>query len=130
MKKTILRIDGIFLMVMGTMAAITDIIGYYSGNGPFGRIYFQNNITIGGFEAHSLAIILGIILFIKSKASDAHFFNKIAVAIHLVLGVSNLVWFDIFFETGSISMGYTSTIAHFTLVLLNIIAISRKPRPS
>ena len=116
-------------MVMGTMAAITDLMAYFTGMGPFGDTYYQKSITIGGFEAHCLAIILGVILFTKSK-SDGHFFNKIAATIHIVLGISNLIWFNVFFETGSVGMGYATTIAHFLLASFNLLAIYKNSRPA
>ncbi len=50
MKKNILKIDGFFLAIMGTLAGITDLVSYFTGKGPFGHVYFQNSIAIGGFE--------------------------------------------------------------------------------
>ena len=125
MKKYILRIDGVFLAVMGTVAARFDLVSYFTGKGPFGQAYYQNGIAIGGFEAHCLAVIAGLTLILRSKSSEAGFFNKVAAAIHTVLGISNLIWFKVFFETGTVPMGYATTIAHFTFVFLNIVAIYR-----
>lgn len=96
MKKNVLKIDGLFLVIMGSLGGITDLVSYFTGKGPFGQVYFQNSIAIGGFEAHCLAVIAGFILVVKSKAPDAVFFSKIAIAIHAALGVSNLIWFKVF----------------------------------
>lgn len=126
MKKNILKIDGLFLAIMGTFAGITDLASYFTGKGPFGPVYFQNSIAIGGFEAHCLAIITGIILVAKSKTPDAVFFNKTAIAIHSALGVSNLIWFKVFLDTNTIPMGYITTVAHFAFILLNTMAIYEK----
>jgi hypothetical protein len=123
MKKKVLKIDGIFLVVMGTLAGITDVVAYVSGKGPFGQTYFHNSITIGGFEAHCLAVISGFILVVKHRASDAVLFNKVAIVIHAVLGTCNLIWFQVFSDTDMIPMGFITTIAHFTFVILNAIAV-------
>jgi len=119
MKKTILKIDGLFLMIMGTLAGISDLIGYFTGAGPFGTVYYQNSIAIGGFEAHCLAAIAGLVLYTKRKSPDVSFFNQTAMAIHFALGISNIIWFNIFYETGTLPMGYATTIAHFLFVLFN-----------
>ncbi|MBC7889074.1 MAG: hypothetical protein H7Z13_14455 [Ferruginibacter sp.] len=123
MKKLILKIDGIFLMVMGSIAALADLAGYLSGKGPFGKVYYNNVVVIGGFEAHCLAVVLGFTLFAKHKSADPIFFIKIAVVIHALLGISNLVWFKVFYETATVPMGYIATIAHFAFVLLHTTAI-------
>ncbi|HEX7844408.1 MAG TPA: hypothetical protein VF476_01335 [Chitinophagaceae bacterium] len=126
MQKIILKIDGIFLMLMGTLAGITDLVAYYTGKGPFGSAYYQNDITIGGFEAHCLAVITGYVLFSKSKADKVNFYTKIGLITHLVLGTANLLWFGVFFNTGTVAMGYITTIAHFTFAFLHIMAIYQK----
>jgi hypothetical protein len=129
MKKMVLKIDGFFLVIMGTLAGVTDLVSYFAGKGPFGDIYYQNSIAIGGFEAHCLALIAGSVLVVKSKSPDAIFFNKVGAFIHTSLGISNLIWFNIFLETDTIPMGYITTFAHFLFILLNIIATLKTKKP-
>lgn len=128
MKNNIFKIDGIFLAVVGTLAGITDLASYFFGKGPFGQTYFQNSIAIGGFEAHGLAVIAGFVLFLNSKSPDAAFFSKVAIAIHSVLGISNLIWFQVFLDTSTIPMGIITTVIHFTLVFFHCIALYDKRR--
>ena len=125
MKRFILKVDGIFLAGMGMLAGIADLASYYGGKGPFGQTYFQNSIIIGGFEAHCLAVILGLILILRSKSPEGLFYNKVAIGIHCVLGISNLVWFRVFYDTGMLSMGFIATALHFNMVFFNMIAISK-----
>lgn len=127
MKKTVLIIDGYFLTVMGTIAGTMDLVAYFTGKGPFGDAFYQNSNTIGGFEAHCLAIISGLVLIVKSNSHEASFFNKVAVVIHLVLGVSNLVWFQVFYDTNTLPMGFITTFAHFGFIAFHILALRRKP---
>jgi hypothetical protein len=127
MKKKVLLIDGYFLAVMGTAAGVIDMVGYFTGKGPFGKIYYQNSNTIGGFEAHFLAVIIGIILIGKSKSVETGFFCKMAIAIHLVLGSSNLIWFQVFYDTNTLPMGIITTFTHFALMVFHTLAIWKKP---
>ena len=128
MKINILKIDGCFLVVMGVLAGITDLVSYLAGKGPFGQIYFQNSVAIGGFEAHGLAVIAGSILVLKSTTTDAVFFNKVAIAIHSLLGISNLIWFQIFLDTGMLAMGIITTVVHLLLVIVNVFDKSNRLR--
>ena len=128
MKKNILKIDGLFLVIMGSLAGITDLVSYFAGKGPFGKVYFQNSIAIGGFEAHCLAVIIGAVLVLKSKSQEAAFYHKVAIFIHSTLGVSNLIWFNVFLDTNTIPMGYITTLAHFSFILFNVIAIREEKK--
>jgi hypothetical protein len=127
MKKTVLLIDGYFLAFMSTAAGAIDLIGYFTGKGPFGGIYYQNSNTIGGFEAHCLAVIIGIIFIRKSKSAETGFFCKMAIAIHLALGTSNLIWFQVFYDTNTQPMGIITTFAHFVFIVFHTLAIRKKP---
>ena len=75
-----------------------------------------------------MAVITGFILVVKSSAADAVFFNKIAIAIHSVLGVSNLIWFQVFPDTGMLAMGIITTVAHLALVIVNVFDMSNRLR--
>jgi hypothetical protein len=125
MKSTILKIDGIFLTVMGTLAAVMDLAGHFANKGPFATTYYQKTVVIGGLEAHCLAAILGVVLLVKRNANDNKFYNKVAIVIHAVLMICNLVWFDAFRETDTLPMGYIATAFHFLFILFNFIAIYR-----
>lgn len=125
MSNTILKINGLFLMIMGTFGATMDLIGYFAGKGPFGKICFNNNLTIGQFEAHCLAIILGIIIFLGRRSINPIFFHKAAIGIHFVLFVANLIWFSIFTQTNSLVLGYITTITHFIFISLNSFIVIR-----
>ncbi|WP_276503986.1 hypothetical protein [Terrimonas pollutisoli] len=78
------------------------------------------------FEAHCLAIIAGFILLLKRKSPDAAFFNKAGIAIHGILGISNITWFQIFLDTNTLPMGYLTTLIYFLFVMLHAIAIQQK----
>ena len=120
-------IDGCFLTIMGTAAGAMDLAAYFTGEGPFGETFYQNSTTIGGFEAHCLAIISGLILIIKRKSDDAGFFCKVAIGIHLALGISNLVWFRVFYDTNTLPLGIITTAAHFGFIISHLVALRKRP---
>lgn len=119
----ILKINGIFLIVMGVFAAISDLLGYFKGVGPFGEVCFNNSLTIGQFEAHGLAIIFGVLLFSKKAKENFVFYHKAAIAVHILLFCSNLIWFEIFHQTNSLILGYIATTAHFVFIFLNALGV-------
>jgi len=127
MKKTVLKIDGYFLATMGTVAGAMDLVAYFTGKGPFGEAFYQNSTTIGGFEAHCLAIISGLILILKRKSDDAGFFCKVAIGIHLALRISNLVWFRVFYDTNTLPMGIITTLAHFGFIISHLMVLRKRP---
>ena len=56
-----LRLDGAFLAIAGSVAVIADTVGHFFGVGPMAET-FGSPHTIGGFEAHGLAIIIAVLL--------------------------------------------------------------------
>ncbi len=62
MRRIVLLLNGIFLAGMGGVFALFDLWGYYLGGGPLGYIMHNLLYTIGFFEAHAPACILGLLL--------------------------------------------------------------------
>jgi hypothetical protein len=61
LSRTVLRLDGGFLLVAGGAAMIIETVGHFLGVGPLAQTK-GSPYTIGGFEAHGLAIIFAILL--------------------------------------------------------------------
>ncbi|MGH9905689.1 MAG: hypothetical protein ACRD8U_08935, partial [Pyrinomonadaceae bacterium] len=64
-----LRLDGIFLLIAGSVAILADTLGHFFGVGPLAQT-FGSPYTIGSFEAHGLAVIIAVLLLRGAKASD------------------------------------------------------------
>ena len=56
-----LRLDGVFLILAGGSALVAETIGHFFGVGPLAATQGSPH-TIGGFEAHGFAIIIGSLL--------------------------------------------------------------------
>lgn len=121
-RKLILRINGAALMVASLGGFISmDVFGIFFGIGPAASLLKgQEFIGIGGFEAHGLAFILGVLLF---KAEAKRSWHITAVAIHSLLGIANVLMWGIFISVNSLQMGYITTAMHCIFVLLELVAV-------
>ncbi|AKP24986.1 conserved membrane hypothetical protein [Leptospira interrogans serovar Manilae] len=121
-RKLILRINGVALMVASLGGFISmDVLGIFFGIGPAASLLKgQEFIGIGGFEAHGLAFILGVLLF---KAEAKRSWHITAVAIHSLLGIANIFMWGVFIAVNSLQMGYITTAMHCIFVLLQLVAV-------
>lgn len=119
----LLQINAAFLMFMGSAAAAADAIGHFWGRGPLAQAMFRAPLAISSFEAHLLAVLLGSVLWIGARQAERSRFHGLAAAIHIVLGGSNLLFFERAF--GSLDMrpfGVVITACHVAFVLAQTVA--------
>ena len=64
LSRTVLQLDGGFLLLAGGAAMIIETVGHFLGVGPLAQTK-GSPYTIGGFEAHGLAIISPFCLFAR-----------------------------------------------------------------
>lgn len=95
LRKTVLLLNGLFLTGMGGTFAVFDLWGYYLGGGPVGPIMHNLLYTIGFFEAHALACILGLLLLRARRVDPAPVWHWVAAVIHLLLGSANLLFWPL-----------------------------------
>ncbi|UOG41008.1 hypothetical protein [Leptospira noguchii] len=121
-RRLILQINGVVLMIASLGGFILmDVLGIFFGVGPAASLLKgQEFIGIGGFEAHGLAFILGVLLF---KAEPKRFWHITAMAIHGLLGIANILMWGIFIAVNSLQMGYITTAMHCIFVLLQLVAV-------
>ena len=111
--RAILVTDGTLLLVAGLTALAADVVGYFFGIGPFAGLAGQP-LAIGAVEAHGLVILIGI-LVMRAMPRDQWRWHAIALAVHLFLGVCNLLFWDVYAVMGATKAGVISTIAHAVL---------------
>lgn len=119
----LLQLNAAFLTVMGGGAAVADAIGHFLGRGPLAPVMFHAPLAISSFEAHLLALVLGVVLWTGATNPDPRRLHILAAAIHVVLGGSNLLFFERAF--GSLDMrlfGVVITACHFGFVLAQTLA--------
>jgi hypothetical protein len=123
MRQTLLRTDAIFLGLAGLFGLVSDLLSWTKGAGPFGGLFHTNPTVIGVVEAHAQAILISFVLWYFVAKPQTVFGNWIAMLTHAVLGISNLIWFDVFRLVRAETNGAAVTIVHFVFVLLNAIVI-------
>jgi hypothetical protein len=96
-----------------------------SGAGPFGATFHGNPTVIGVVEAHALAVLTAVTLWYFSRNHAGTFGNWVGLSAHLVLGGSNLIWFDVFRRVQAEAQGVAVTVVHFAFVALHVFLIIR-----
>jgi uncharacterized membrane protein len=119
-RRRLLLADGVFLVVVGGVQVVFELLAYYSGAGPYGYIFEESPYAIGWVEAHGLAFIIGVLLLVVAARDLRRFWHVLAAAVHTLLGTANLVFWDSFIVFGMVPMGIAATVAHFVFVLAHI----------
>ena len=125
MRRVVLRVDAVFLAVAGVFGLVSDLQSYVSGTGPFGQTFFQNPTVIGVVEAHGLAILTAGTLWFLATRYTSPFGHWVAAMAHAVMGVSNIVWFDVFRQVQAETQGVAVTVVHFAFIGVNTFFITR-----
>lgn len=123
MKKTVLQIDAAFLGLAGVFSVCADLVSYLAGKGPFGEAFYHNPFVISAVEAHLFAVVTAGRLWLYSKEKDTSSGNWLGIIAHLICGVSNVIWFDVFYRVNASTQGFIITVIHFLFVTLNGIAL-------
>ena len=110
-----LRLDGSFLAIAGSAALLADTTGHFFGVGPMADL-FGSPHTIGGFEAHGLAVILGVLLFRAAKLADRQSWHALGLGVHLLLGTANLIFWSSFLQLDVLMIGVVTTALHSTFI--------------
>ncbi len=111
-----LRLDGGFLAIAGSFGLLADSsMGHFFGVGPMADM-FGSPYTIGGFEAHGLAVILGILLLRAAKLADRRSWHALGLSVHLLWGTANLMFWSSFLQLDVLMIGVVITALHIIFV--------------
>ena len=119
-----LRIDGIFLVVAGSAALLTETIGHFLGVGPMAET-LGSPYTIGGFEAHGLAIIIGVLLIRAAALASRRVWHGLGLSVHLLLGSANLLFWSSFLKQDLLAVGIVTTALHMIFVVAQAKCLRR-----
>jgi len=112
--------NGLFLVVVGGVQVVFELLAYYAGTGPYGYIFEESPYAIGWVEAHGLAFIVGMLLLAVAARDLRRFWHILAAAVHALLGTANLMFWDSFVDFGMVPMGIAATVVHFVLVAAHV----------
>lgn len=122
-----LRLDGAFLMLAGTAAMLSEILGHFFGIGPLAAIRGSPN-TIGGFEAHGLALLIGVLLLRSATLPDRKMWHIVGLITHIFLGTCNLLFWYSFIHHGMLRAGYVTTALHSAFAVAHVACLLRQRR--
>ena len=106
----IMRADGVFLLVAGTLGMAADLAGYIFQAGPFARLA-GNPLTLGAVEAHGLGAVIGVLLLRRASTTTARW-HLLAAGVHLFLATCNVLFWKLYPLMGETVAGYASTALH------------------
>ncbi|MBR1267853.1 hypothetical protein JQ629_10080 [Bradyrhizobium sp. AUGA SZCCT0222] len=126
-RQTLLRTNAIFLLAASAGGFCSDVLGIFFASGPVAKIVAAAPYSgLGFIEAHGLAFLIGIQMW-RAEASRA--WHLTAVAIHVLLGTANLVFWQFFIAADMLVVGYVTTALHGLFAVLQLIAASTATRP-
>jgi len=120
-RKTLFRINAGFLVLMGGVVSILDFVGYRTGAGPLGKMLHGNDLSVGMQEAHGLAFLFGLVLFIYAVPDMRPSWHLVCAGIHILLGGSNLIYWNGAVEYGIVGPEIVVTIIHGLFVALHLV---------
>ena len=118
--KYIQRTNAAFLLVASAAGFVSDLRGAFMGEGPMGQVVrLAPDAAIGFVEAHGLAFIFGLLL---ATQAPSRLWHRTAAGIHLLLGGSNIAFWNLFIATDMLWMGIVTTSLHGVFLVLQLLA--------
>jgi len=129
-RSRILLSDGAFLLVAGTVQVVLELLGYFAGRGIWGHVLAHSPYTIGWVEAHGLAVLIGLLLVVIARRDGRRYWHGFALAVHLLLGAANLVFWQSFVTFAIVPVGVGTTIAHGMFAVAQTACLTIRGRPA
>src|SRR5690606_16668736 len=104
---------------------VLELLGHFGHIGVYGEQFANSPYTIGFFEAHGLAFMIGISVFLQHKQSNSRFWHGFLVLMHLLLGGANLLFWQSFVEFNFIPQGIIATAFHIVFVVANAFILAK-----
>jgi hypothetical protein len=123
LRKAVLYINGAFLAIMGGLFGVFDLLSYLYGGGPLGELYYNVPMTVGLFEAHGLAFILGLLLLRAARSQPSGAWHLVGAGIHILLGSSNLIFWSLFLIWDVVTAEIVVTSIHWLLAAAQLICL-------
>lgn len=126
-------VDGVFLAAIGALQVTFELVGYYTGGGPYGSVFDDSPHTIGWVENHGLALLIGVLFLAVARVDGRRFWHGFALAVHVLLAVANVTFWSSFEHFGLAPMGVAATAAHVLFIVAQYLCLNaarRAPVPS
>ena len=121
-RKNLLRLNAGFLVLVVGVSGILDYLGFRTGAGPFGDMLRGNFLAVGALEAHRLAFIMGLVLFVYALRSMDTSWHLVGAGVHILLGGSNLIFWSYFQNLGILNQEIVITAIHGLFVFAHLFS--------
>lgn len=121
-RKNLFRLNAGFLVLVGGVSSILDYVGFRTGAGPLGDMLKGNFLALGALEAHGLAFIVGLVLFVYALRSMDISWHLVGAGVHILLGGSNLIFWSYFQELGIVNQEIVITTIHGLFVFAHLLS--------
>jgi hypothetical protein len=129
-RKNLFRLNAGFLVLMGGVFGVLDYIGFRTGIGPLGDLLQGNFLAVGMQEAHGLAFLMGLLLFTQAVRTMDASWHLVGAGVHVLLGVSNLIFWGHFQGLGILNPEIVVTAIHWLLVVAHLLSyMSARAKP-
>ena len=89
-RRQLLLANGVFLVVVGGVQVVFELLASYAGVGPYGYIFEESPYAIGWVEAHGLAFVIGVLLLTVAVRDLRGFWHVLGAAVHTLLVVAHI----------------------------------------
>ena len=124
-RRILLWINGAFLVIVGGIQVTFELLAHYADAGPYAGIFTDSPYTIGWVENHGLALLIGILVLAVATRDGRRWWHVFLLAVHVLLGTANLVFWDSFQVFDKVGMGVVATAAHAGFVIAHLVALRR-----
>lgn len=120
--KLLVTFNAAFLVVASLGGFVTDVRGSFFKTGPEAVLLNQApGAVIGMMEAHGLAFIVAVTILAVGYGRRWHL---MLLAIHLLLGTCNLMFWQFFIASDMLAVGYVTTIAHWLFAVAHLVVLA------
>jgi hypothetical protein len=130
-RRILIGINGTFLVLVGGVQVVSELLSYYAGAGIYAPVFRSSPYTIGWVENHGLALLIGLLFICVGVRDGRQFWSAFAIAVHVLLGTANLLFWSSFVHFDLVTMGIAATVAHGLFVAAHtVLHFASRPRAS
>lgn len=126
----VLKIHGIFILIVTAINTITSLIGLKTGQGVFAFIQHIPMAEVGLFQAYLLMLLIGIVLLLNVKSEHSWRYDIVGVLAHLIPLSALLMFQDVVKQEMGLKIFFASALIHIPWIVIETIAAFTQYRKS
>src|SRR6266540_4950595 len=98
--RIVLRFHGTFLILLTILLIGLSSLGTFRGTGVFDWLHSNPMADVGLFQAYSLMMLVGVVLWIGSYQEQLWIWDLIGLCAHIAPLLANFIFADVLAKTG------------------------------